>query len=104
MKGHKKFFDHPSDSFEIRISEEYMVYKQMIVGVNFYHPPTELREGNVFVHVYPSVSLSVHRGGGPCMTITHDALDLTVQGPYPCPPPKKRNQAWDPLALPPPCQ
>ena len=39
------------------------------------------REGNIFTGVY----LSVHKGGGPHVTITHDTLDLTVQ-PLPPPP------------------
>ena len=34
-----------------------------------YHPPTKLREGNVFT----GVCLSVHRKGGPHVTITHAA-------------------------------
>ena len=40
-----------------------------------YCPLTKLREGNVFTCVY----LSVH--GGPHVTITYDALDLTLQPP-----------------------
>ena len=44
-------------------------------------PPTKLWEGNVFT----CVCLSVHRG--PHLTITHDALGLTVQGPPPALPP-----------------
>ena len=44
----------------------------------FYRPPSKLREGNVFSRV----CLSIHRGGS-LATITHDALDLTVQGPSP---------------------
>ena len=44
-----------------------------------YHPPTKLREGNVFSSVCLSVSHSAHRSGSQ-MTITHDVLDLTVQG------------------------
>ena len=63
----------------------------------------ELREGNVF-------SLSVHWGGGPHVTITHGALDLTVQaslaqalsrhgtwGPQPEPPPDIRTLSWSDL-------
>ena len=47
--------------------------------VNALHVQTPwLWEGNVFSHV--SVILSVHRGGGSHVTITHDALDLTTQG------------------------
>ena len=41
----------------------------------YYHPPTKLWEGNV-IQVCLSVSLSTE---GHHMTITHDALDLTVQ-------------------------
>ena len=48
--------------------------------LHFYCPPTKFR----------SVSLSVHRrrGRGSHVTITHDALDLTLQIPpnLPCPP------------------
>ena len=39
---------------------------------NFNHPPTKLRQGNVFSRVHQSVILSMGH-------ITHDALDLTVQ-------------------------
>ena len=50
--------------------------------------------GEVMLSVVSSfVSHSVH-SGGPHVTITHDALDLTVQCPRP--------SAWDPLAMPPP--
>ena len=40
--------------------------------------PTKLREGNVFSHVCRSISHSVHRWLH--MIITHEELDLTVQG------------------------
>ena len=51
---------------------------------NIYRPPTKLREGNVFSRVCPSVSHSVGgEGRGPHVTITHDILDLTIQGPPP---------------------
>ena len=43
--------------------------------MDHYRPPTKLRESNVFSRV----CLSVHRGDH--VTITHDAFDLTVQGP-----------------------
>ena len=43
-----------------------------------------MQEGNAFSHVCLSVILS---GGCPHVTITHDALDLTIQGnPRPWPP------------------
>ena len=38
----------------------------------------KLREGNIFIIVCPSISLSMW---GSHMTIIHDSLDLTVQGP-----------------------
>ena len=41
---------------------------------SFYSPPTKFREGNVFSRVY-----SQGGGGGSHVTITHDALDLTVK-------------------------
>ena len=44
-----------------------------------FFPPTKLREGNVFSRVSLSVCLST----GEDVTINHDALDLTVQGPPP---------------------
>ena len=43
----------------------------------YYHPPSKLREGNVFSRA----SLFVGLGLGVHVTITHDTLDLTVQGP-----------------------
>ena len=48
----------------------------------------KLRESNVFSRVCLSVILSTG-GGGPYVTIAHDALDLTVQVPPP-------NQTLDP--------
>ena len=45
----------------------------------FHRPPTKLWEGNVFNRV----RLSVHRGGGPHVTIIHKALNLTDPHPYP---------------------
>ena len=47
----------------------------------FYRSPTKLREDNVISCVF----LSFCQGGGPHVTITHDALDLNVQ-PIPPPP------------------
>ena len=44
-------------------------------GLTFYRLPTKWREGNVFVRVYLST--------GGHVTITHDALDLTIQDPPP---------------------
>ena len=58
-----------------------------------YRPPTKLWEGNVFICVCPSVNLSVHRRSH--VTITYDALDLTVQGSTPSPGPFG-HQTWDP--------
>ena len=52
---------------------------QLIQGILslYYRPPMKLWKGNDFSHVCQSVSHSVDRG---ChVTITHDALDLTVQ-------------------------
>ena len=49
------------------------------VYFQYYHPATKLREGIVYCF-HLCVCLSVHRGG-PLVTTTYDALDLTVQGP-----------------------
>ena len=46
----------------------------------FYRLPTKLREGNVFLRVCLSTG-----GGGPHVTITHDTLDLNIQGSSPQP-------------------
>ena len=46
----------------------------------YYHLPMKLWEGHVFSHVCLSAFLST---GGPHVTITHDALDLNIQGPTP---------------------
>ena len=46
----------------------------------FYRPPPKLREGNVFSRVCLSVCHSLHRGSH--VTITLDALDLTIQWPH----------------------
>ena len=43
-------------------------------NINYYHPSTKMRKGNVFRCAY---LLTV----GSIVTITHDALDLTIQGP-----------------------
>ena len=51
-------------------------------STTFYCPPMRLCEGNVFSHVCPSVSHSVHRRVSH-VTITHVALDLTIQEPPP---------------------
>ena len=40
-----------------------------------YHPPTKLWEGNIFTGVCDSIQR------GPLVTITHDAMNLTVQSP-----------------------
>ena len=47
---------------------------------NIYSPSMKLWEGNVFA----DVCLSFHSGGGggPNVTITHVALNLTVQSPH----------------------
>ena len=50
----------------------------MLHDTYFYRPPTKLQEGYVFSHV------CLFTGVGPHVTITHDALDLTVQA-YPLP-------------------
>ena len=58
-----------------------------------YHLPTKLREGNIFT----GVCHSVH--GGPYVTITHDMMELTIEGlPHPAPPPYTET----PACLPPP--
>ena len=45
-----------------------------------------------------SVCPSVCPQGGPHVTITHDALDLTVQGStIQAPPPPARHQTWKPM-------
>ena len=46
--------------------------------MTFYRLSTKLRKGNVFSRVCLSVSLTK---GSPHVTITHDTLDLTTQGP-----------------------
>ena len=55
--------------------------------LHFYCPPTKFREGNVFSRVVLSVCVFTGEGGSH-VTITHDALDLTLQIPpnLPCPP------------------
>ena len=45
--------------------------------IHIYRQPTKLREGNVFSRVCHSVN----RGGGPHVSITHDALNLTIRNP-----------------------
>ena len=47
---------------------------------NYYRPPRKLREANVLSRVCLSVYLSTG-GGVPCVTITHDALNLSIQRP-----------------------
>ena len=49
-------------------------------GPHYYCPPTKLRKCNVFSRVCPSVS-QVCSQRGPHVAITHDALDLIIQGP-----------------------
>ena len=49
---------------------------------NYYRPPTKLREGNVFSRVCSGRSLVI---------VTHDALDITIQGAPPPPPPDMVN-------------
>ena len=51
------------------------------------HPPTELREGNLFIHVCPSVC----QGGGPCVTITIPIAGHQTWNPPPKP--------WPPLLV-----
>ena len=48
------------------------------IAMTFYRLSTKLRKGNVFSRVCLSVSLTK---GSPHVTITHDTLDLTTQGP-----------------------
>ena len=67
-----------STQCEIEPASDYLL-------LDIYRLPTKLWEGNVFTHVY----LSVHRG--PHVTITHGALDLTVQDPHP-----SGHQTWTP--------
>ena len=52
-------------------------YFKLIDVSAFYGPPKKLCQGNVLNHV----CLSVH--GGSYVTITHDALDLTIWGTLP---------------------
>ena len=52
------------------------------IAMTFYRLSTKLRKGNVFSRVCLSVSLTK---GSPHVTITHDTLDLTTQGPLPVP-------------------
>ena len=48
-------------------------------GSHIYRPPTKLREGNVFTRV---LSVILFTGdGGPNVSITYDALDLTIERP-----------------------
>ena len=47
-----------------------------LLGDYFYRPPTKFWEGSVFVGI--CLPFCLH--GGPHVTITHDELDLTVQG------------------------
>ena len=49
----------------------------------YYQPLTKLREGNVFSCVYLSATLS--REGVSYVTITHNAMELTIQRPPPLP-------------------
>ena len=70
---------------------------------NHYCPTTMLREGNVFT----GVCVSVCPHGGPRVTITHDALDLTVQAlscrhgtPHPYPlPVTSGGRHWKPVQM-----
>ena len=48
----------------------------------FYCPPTKLWQGNVFIRVRMSFH-NGERGRGSRVSITHYALDLTVQGSLP---------------------
>ena len=45
--------------------------------------------GYVFIHVCPSVNVFI--AGGPMWPLTHDTLDLTVQGTHP--------KSWSPLQI-----
>ena len=58
---------------------------------HFYHPPTKLREGNVFNHFHLFT-------GGANVSITHDTLDLTVQcHPQSKAPPPASDNWWPSL-------
>ena len=60
----------------------------VIVQFSIYFRPTlKLREGNVFS---VSVHHSVREEGVPMVTITHEALNLTVQGPL------LQHETWTP--------
>ena len=59
------------------ISHSFRHEKQVLTISFHYRQPTELRKGNLFSHVFLSFCLLVRS----LVTITHDALDLTVQGP-----------------------
>ena len=61
----------------VRLTLSYKTSAGDINTLYNYCPLTKLREGNVFT----CVCLSVH--GGPHVTITYDALDLTLQPPPP---------------------
>ena len=50
--------------------------------IKYLPPPTKLRKGNVCVCVCVCVCMYVSVDRGP-MTITHDTLNLTTQGPQP---------------------
>ena len=88
VKTNSAYLKH-SDRTWITLTERYIAY--------YYHPPTKLWEGNVFSHACLSTK-------GPDVAITHDAVDLTIQGPFPGPDPLPDNSfcTWD-LAVQPPC-
>ena len=69
-----------------------LIWKQLYMTTyrrRYYRPPTEFREGNVFSCVCLSFCLSTM---GPNVTITYDALYLTVQAPG--------HETWDPWPCP----
>ena len=73
------------------LSEIYPCFRNMKIQV-FTAPRTKLWGG---FQSYVPVSLSLHRGSN--VTITHDALDLTIQGPprpWPQPPLLYRDPHW----------
>ena len=61
--------------FQYHVQYYALHIRKKILSICYYRPPTKLRGGNVFTRV------CLFTGVVPHGTITHDALDLTVQGP-----------------------
>ena len=57
--------------------------QSFFLSTNNYLSPTKLQEGNVFSDV--RLSFCSRGEGGSDVTIIHDSLHLTIQGPLPCP-------------------